>query len=319
MSDFKLDSGDGPRPRSPWWVRVLLPPAHREEILGDLAEWSVAHGDTERNGPGEVPWQSIVKAAFEARILTLRFRMREVRENEKGKGRMTMGTMMQDLRFATRTLRKAPGFTAVAVATLSLGLGATGAMITVVDSVLLKPLAYGNPDQLVHLDGMRGEEFHGGNVTYPDIEDVETLATTLQGVFAFQGWQPALEQADGTLALSAGASVSGNYFGVLGVEPALGRFFPSEEGELGHEPVVVLSYGHVGDAIWIGSTGSGSDHPEWQQSVHHRGGGTRFVRRPDRRDHLQRGPRGVAFAARAFQQRDGEQGVGGVLGRRATR
>ena len=144
MPDRDDDAAPTRMTNTPWWARILLPRLHREEILGDLEEWRAPENGDEREGTTSVSWRRIMITACEARLLTLRFWMREAHEKEEQRGKMTLGTMMQDLRFAVRHLRKAPAFTVVAVTTLALGLGATGAMITVVESVLLRPLAYGD-------------------------------------------------------------------------------------------------------------------------------------------------------------------------------
>jgi putative ABC transport system permease protein len=156
-----------------------------------------------------------------------------------------------DLRYSLRQLRKSPGFTLVAVASLALGIGANTAIFSVVNAVLLRPLPYEEPERVVHLFGtVRGEtSMRHSWLAYPEIDDIRTMNRTLAQVAAFQWWTPVLYGPGEPTPLVAG-SVSASYFRLFGVRPALGRFFIPEEGELGHAPVVVLSYG-----FWQGSYG----------------------------------------------------------------
>ena len=157
----------------------------------------------------------------------------------------------QDLRYGFRQLRSSPGFTLVAVVSLGLGIGANTAIFSVVNGVLLRPLPYEEPEQVVHLfRTLRGEtSMRISWMAYPEIDDIRAMNQTLAYVAAFQWWTPVLYGRGEPTQLFAG-SVSASYFRIFGVRPALGRFFVPEEGELGHVPVVVLSYG-----FWQGSYG----------------------------------------------------------------
>ena len=99
-----------------------------------------------------------------------------------------MGAVIQDLKYALRMLRKSPGFTALAVITLALGIGANTAIFSVVDSVLLKPLPFPEPDRLVAVSGLNtrvGEK--GRALSYPDVEDLQKQSTVLEHVSAYTG------------------------------------------------------------------------------------------------------------------------------------
>jgi putative ABC transport system permease protein len=163
---------------------------------------------------------------------------------EKARGAITMRGVWHDLRYGVRQLRQNPGFTAVAVVSLALGIGANTAIFSVVNGVLLRPLPYDQPDKVVHILGtQRGVmELRHSWLAYPEIEDVRAMNRTLAHVAAFRWWDPVLYGRGEPVQLAA-ASVSASYFEVFGVRPALGRFFLPEEDELGHAPVVVLSYG----------------------------------------------------------------------------
>jgi len=155
-----------------------------------------------------------------------------------------MGALFQDLRYGIRMLAKSPGFTAVAIITLALGIGATTTVFTWIDGVLLHPLpGVEKPDELLSFETVAANgEFL--TTSYPDYRDYRDHLTSLAGLAATQieplsvGEEDHAEQVWGEL-------VSGNYFAVLGVKPALGRaFLPEEYGDKpGAFPIVVISYG----------------------------------------------------------------------------
>ena len=163
--------------------------------------------------------------------------------NEGGMmGMMGIEGLVKDVGLAFRSLRRRPAFTAVAIITLALGIGANTALFSIVNGVLLRPLGLGDPDRLVNLQGTRDGLVVGGNVSYPNLRDIGNTAVTLESVAGAAGWNPAFTEAGGAEVVQ-GLTVSWNYFQVLGVEPSSGRFFgPEDEGE-GRAPVVVLAYG----------------------------------------------------------------------------
>jgi putative ABC transport system permease protein len=153
-----------------------------------------------------------------------------------------MSTLLQDVRYAFRTLVRSPGFTAVVVLTLALGIGANTAIFSVVNAVLLKPLPYPHADHLVSLDTKvpgQGKDIYGRAMSYPDMQQVQGLTKDFAGVaaYTFTSYNYAgLGQAREL----AATVVSPNLFDVLGVTPALGRGFTGAEL---HERLAVLSYG----------------------------------------------------------------------------
>ncbi len=151
-----------------------------------------------------------------------------------------MGTLLQDLRFAIRMLRKAPSFTAVAVLTLALGIGANTAIFSVVNAVLLRPLPFKNASQLVV---MRETNKRVGDVSvsYPDFLDWRQQSRAFAQMAAVHNMGFNLSGVTQPENIG-GYAVSPNFLSMLSVQPFLGRdFLPSEEKQ-GTTPVVLLSY-----------------------------------------------------------------------------
>jgi predicted permease len=154
---------------------------------------------------------------------------------------------LDDLRYAFRNLRKTPVFTTVAILSLALGIGANTAIFTLLDQVLLRSLPVKNPGELVSLYSGEGP-FQGSArcnkncVSYPSYREMRDQNKVFTGVLA--RWPLALSFTDGDRTERVRAElVSGNYFDVLGVEPAIGRTFTRDDDRVvnGH-PLVILSY-----------------------------------------------------------------------------
>src|SRR5438094_6416439 len=136
--------------------------------------------------------------------------------------------MLQDLKFALRTLAKSPGFTLVAVLTLALGIGANTAIFSAVNGVLLKPLPYPGSDRLVQImsTGFRGVRF---GVSFPDLHDLRALSQDFTGVAAVRTQRHSLTGAGDPRDVRA-AAVTADLFDVLHVHPEIGhRFAPAQE------------------------------------------------------------------------------------------
>ena len=151
-----------------------------------------------------------------------------------------MDTVRQDIRYALRRLVRSPGFTIVSVLTLALGIGANSAIFSVVYGVLLKPLPFAEPDRLVGIYHLT--EGHRATMSGPNFTDVRTQAQTLVDAAAVTRSRVILTGHGEPVRLD-GAEVSTSFFNVLGVTPALGRTFRSDEGLPGHAKVAVLGYG----------------------------------------------------------------------------
>lgn len=154
---------------------------------------------------------------------------------------MSLQHFAYDLRYGARTLRLNPLFTFATLATLSLGIGGTVALFSVVRAVLLAPPAFDSPEQVVNLFETR-EQLPGqlSNMSYPDVMDLRDRSKTLSGVAARQSWNPTLLGIGDPVRVEGG-SVSAAFFDILGVRAAAGRLFDEGDGVAGHAPVVVVS------------------------------------------------------------------------------
>src|SRR5450759_2752875 len=163
------------------------------------------------------------------------------------RGIICMGNFFQDLRYAFRSLRKAPLFTSVAVLSLALGIGANTAIFTLVNQLILQLLPVRDPEQLVLLTA-RGSHYGsntGSNaISYPMYQDFRDKNQVFQGMFCRFSTSLSLTY-EGRTELIVGELVSGNYFPVLGVGAALGRVFTAQDDLIqGGHPIAVLSYGY---------------------------------------------------------------------------
>lgn len=149
-------------------------------------------------------------------------------------------TPWQDLRYAVRMLRKSPIFATIAVLVMALGVGANTAVFSVVNTVLLKPLPYFDPDRIVTLSSLWKDGGHGP-VSAPDFHDWHDQNTAFSAM--------AYYKSDDTAATSGAAaeyanvaSVTAEFFRVLGIQPVVGRLFIAEESKLGSAGAAVISY-----------------------------------------------------------------------------
>jgi predicted permease len=166
-------------------------------------------------------------------------------ECREARGTQFIESLLQDIRYAFRMLRKSPGFTAVAVLTLALGIGANTAIFSVVNGVLLRPLPYPNSNRLAQVWSTNPHTNPWGDwVSYPDFVDWRAQNKVFEGLLAYRTWLTNItggDHPDAVLAVLA----SSNLFSVLRSQPLLGRSFLPGEDKPGHNFVVVLS-----DALW---------------------------------------------------------------------
>jgi predicted permease len=158
-----------------------------------------------------------------------------------------MARWLQDLRYAIRTLRKSPLFTFVAVVSLALGIGANTAIFTLVNQLMLQLLPVQHPEELVLLNWQGahyGSNTGMNSLSYPMYQEIRDKNRVFRGMFAKFDMGMSLN-IDGRSQLVLGEMVSGNFFPVLGVRPALGRLFTaSDDLYQGSHPQAVLSYGY---------------------------------------------------------------------------
>jgi putative ABC transport system permease protein len=179
-----------------------------------------------------------------------------------------MNGLMQDLRYALRQLRKAPGFTLTAVLTLALGIGANTAIFSLLDQALLRSLPVRDPQRLVVLQGTgtawNGSiHTHGGAVeayfSYPMYKDLRDHNQAFDGLITTAPANIGIAR-NGVSQLGTAELVSGNYFTVLGVKPALGRLFTqAEDTQPDANPIVVLSFDFWRDHLGADGRIVGSD------------------------------------------------------------
>ena len=174
--------------------------------------------------------------------------------------------MLKSLRHALRLLSKAPGFTLVAICSLAIGIGATSSMFSFADALLLRPLPVLEPTRIATVTASSTAAFSSTAISYPDYRDFRDGNRSFDGLLAASessfGFKP---DATALSKVTYGMYVSGNFFRVLGVQPALGRgFLETEDQGEGRDAVVVLGHDFwvsqfnanpsvVGSTIWINS------------------------------------------------------------------
>jgi predicted permease len=154
-----------------------------------------------------------------------------------------MTTLWHDLRYSLRLLAKSPGFAAVALVSLALGMGANTAIFSLINATLLRPLPVRDPERLVTVYTSDYSGPARGSTSYPDYLDIREQAQVFSGFAAFSATPMSLSD-EGRTERILGQVVTGDYFNVLGVDAALGRtFVPEEDRTPGTHPVVVISHG----------------------------------------------------------------------------
>ena len=193
----------------------------------------------------------------------------QIREtNRRLTGLPFLETLAQDIRYALRMLRKSPGFTAVAILTLALGIGANTAIFSLVDWLILRPLPISQPSRVVFIEKQFRNGGNGTQFSYPDFRRIEQQTSQIfESVAAARMFVMDGLSVDGQSAPMWANYVDGNFFSLLGLKPALGRLLlPSEGSVAGADPVLVLGYSYWkgrfgGDANVIGKKVSVNGHP----------------------------------------------------------
>lgn len=152
-------------------------------------------------------------------------------------------TLAQDLRFAARTLRKSPGFTTIAILTLSLGIGGNTAIFSIVNGVLLNPLPFSHPEQLVALHESK-PNFENGSISYPNFLDWRKENHSFSSMALARGYGFSLTGRGDAEQVNA-EFLSEGFFALLGVHPMLGRDFTAADEQPGAAPVAI-----IGEGLW---------------------------------------------------------------------
>jgi putative ABC transport system permease protein len=166
--------------------------------------------------------------------------------------------LLQDIRYAARTLSRSPGVTAIAVLCLAIGIGVNSTIFSVVNGVILKPFPYPDSDNIVVLESVnRRLDVYGGGISYLDFKDLRAQNTTLQAAAGFTNRSLTVTDSTSEPERYLGTTVSWNLFELLGTPPVVGRGFTTEDDRPGAERVVLLGYElwqrrYQGDASIVG-------------------------------------------------------------------
>ena len=233
---------------------LRLAPAREAEIVEELAQHLVdRYQELEADGVGEAEARRMVLEEISEEKL-LAGQLRDVEELSRA-APVVLGTskrsnivtgLWQDIRYGMRALSKSPAFTAVAVAALTLGIGANTAVFSVLNGVLLNPLPYPAPDRLVWMwpaDARTGQAF-GGAISPPDFVDYRKQNTVFENLSAFTQIDLTLTGSGEAERLNA-AGVSAGFFETLGVKPSVGRAFLPADEQTGWPQAAILS-----DGLW---------------------------------------------------------------------
>ena len=236
--------------RARWLERLVLmgfAPDEIEDITHDVRELAESRSPRLR---AAYYWTQLAKYPLRRRLDRLRHRHIDSARNREGRG--GMGTWIQDTRYAIRALSRNPGFTVMAVAILTVSMGAAAAIFSVIDGVLLEPLPVEEPDRLVSLWLENGQGTRV-RMTPGFFSDVQREEGIFEHVAAFGSETASISTGEEAVFLR-GSRVTPAYFEALGVRPLLGRGFTPEEGEPGGEAVVVLSH-HVWEQMFASDPG----------------------------------------------------------------
>jgi putative ABC transport system permease protein len=173
-------------------------------------------------------------------------------EYREERGLPFIETLLQDVRYAMRMLRKDPGFTAIAVFTLALGIGASTAIFSVVDAVLLRALPYPKPEKLVRV-WEKSPDGRVMNLADPNFDDFVTQNDTFADLAGYEYWLSSVSGGSEPVRVNI-ASVSRGFFETLGVEPFRGRAFAANELQVHGAPAAIVSHSY-----WQRSLGGAAD------------------------------------------------------------
>ena len=229
------------------WVRRVF---GRGRVYGDLSEEIREHLEEKIE---ELVAEGVPREAAEAKarkefgnVTLMEERGREVWQWPR------VESFFADVRYGLRMLRKSPGFTAVAVLTLALGIGANTAIFSVVNTVLLRPLPYPHADRLVFM-GQWSQDIPSMSISMADFDDWRTMETVFSSMVAYQATNVTLSGQGEPERLQV-RRVTAGLFATLGVQPILGRPLTADDDKVGAAAVVMLS-----DSLWASKFGNNPD------------------------------------------------------------
>ncbi|MGB9464316.1 MAG: ABC transporter permease, partial [Candidatus Acidiferrum sp.] len=219
----------------------------RESELEEELQSHLRMAAQDRTDRGATPEQAIGAARRELGNVGL---IKEV--TREMWGWVSFERLMQDLRYGLRMLVKSPGFTVIAILTLALGIGANTALFSVVNGVLLNPLPYSHPEQLVWLAESK-PNFATGSISFPNFRDWQKNNRTFSTMAASRSYSYNLTGLGEAEQVST-MLITSDFFSVLGVNPAAGRSFVPGEDEIGAAPIAMITSG-----FWKRKLGSSPD------------------------------------------------------------
>ncbi len=227
-----------------------LPPAREAEIVEEVAQHLddryrelLAGGATEEDAR-----RAALEEISEEKVLAKGLEKVEHQEPQApavlgaSGGRNVLADLAHDIRYGLRMLRKNPGFTAVAVITLALGIGANATIFSLADALLLRPFPVADPGRVVSFQRQKVDEpSYYSSFSHPEYQDFREQNKSFSGLAVYDSVTVSMTLKGEALRIE-GEIVSWNYFSVLGIKPAMGRtFLPEEDGVAGAHPVLVLS------------------------------------------------------------------------------
>jgi putative ABC transport system permease protein len=231
-------------------VRRLLPRGVRgDTMLGDLVEeWRVRGGTR-----AATAWYWRQALSLAVRYAWRRDRINEPDSSGRRSFRMSLDTLLQDLRYAVRSYAKAPSFTLTILTTLALGIGASTAIFSMVNGILLQPLPLPDPDALVYVNEVNVNPTPRTiSVAWPNYLDWRARSRSFTALALSREEPVTLTGVDRAQRLR-GRRITGNFFAVVGVAPAIGRAFTDEDDKPGASPAAVVS-----DGFWRTQLGEDS-------------------------------------------------------------
>ena len=229
--------------RLAWWLAWLYPPSFRRDVGLGLVD-AMEDRMRERRAAGASPYVPAVLDTLTnvpAEWLEAARRTRRPANPSALKGRSMVDKVMQDVRYALRLWRRRPGFAAVAILTLAIGVGANTAIFSIVNAVLLRPLPYPNAERLVSVWGST-TQFPRGLLSYAEYQEIRQQNRSLDTLGFYLGQSVNLTGVAEPQRL-VGVFATGTFFDTLGVKAERGRLFTEEESAPGTvKPVVVITH-----------------------------------------------------------------------------